>query len=246
VNEAPVNAALAAAIEAVVERSYAQLERLIEDGGGEPLALKYVPSRWAKHYAVPGRPLKVSQTAGFTWGTGTYVAPLAYPISSAIFGRVGVVARYDPSSWRVFDATDSWAQQLYVDWIRTQPHYGQLVLTLHSQLANKKLRDSFRERFRIDCVLFHPDQLNLDYTDSADVWMNVTDWLSPGTLETGMSARLTDARFTVLVEEEFEPDEHDVMRSTLIGPLTPRMPNTTLASAIAGAYAAGTLVKLSA
>jgi len=30
----------------------------------------------------------VSETLKFTWGTGTYVAPLAQPFSGAIFDRV--------------------------------------------------------------------------------------------------------------------------------------------------------------
>lgn len=233
---APVNARLEQAIEEVVAGSSQRLDDLIEAGGVGPLAIKYVPSAWAKHYSVKGMPLKISETAGFTWGTATYVTPLAFPISSAIFGRIGVVAEYDPDGWRVFDATQQRAQELYLTWVRTQPDYGRLVLTMHSQLANQYLRNSFRERFRIDCVLFPPDQRNLAYTDVDDVWMAVTDWRRTGCIETSMSGRLQEAWFTVLVEEEFMPDTHDVTRSSLIGPIAPRQSNPSMASQIATAY----------
>ena len=68
------------------------------------LAIKCMPVKCAEGYRS-GRvkQFHISSTVGYAWGAGTYVAPLAYPISSAIFGRLGVVARFDPSKWRVFD-----------------------------------------------------------------------------------------------------------------------------------------------
>lgn len=67
------------------------LEKVVKNSlsadGTTPLAIKFVPAKWARPYLKPAAKLKVSTTLGFTWGTGTYVAPTAFPISSAIFGR---------------------------------------------------------------------------------------------------------------------------------------------------------------
>jgi hypothetical protein len=71
--------------------------------------------------------------------------------------------------------------------------------------TNHKLRDKFRQEFEIDCVLFHPDQEAELHTDTAaHVWMAVSDWERPKELETRFSQRLANARFTVLIDEEFD------------------------------------------
>jgi hypothetical protein len=225
------------------------VQKSMDSAGRHPLAIKYVPVKWAKTYAAAGATLKVSTTPGFTWGTGTYVAPSAFPISTAIYGRIGVVAEFNPSDWQVLDATDSRVQALYLDWIRFQPLYRVLALTMHSSLANQFLRDLFRTMYDIDCVLFRPDQRNLVYTGATDVWMNVTDWTGPPRqreIDSTYSQRLANPRLTVLAEEEFESICHDVGRNALIGPLTPRQANATLQQQIAAAYASGNPVRLQA
>jgi hypothetical protein len=69
------------------------------------------------------------------------------------------------------------------------------------------LRNQFREDFRIDCVLFHPDQEAEIHTDrSQHVWMAVSDWADLAgvrRIDSQMSARLAHARFTVLLDEDF-------------------------------------------
>jgi hypothetical protein len=225
------------------------VQKSMDSAGHRPLAIKYVPVKWAKTYAAAGAKLKVSTTLGFTWGTGTYVAPSAFPISTAIYGRIGVVAEFDPSGWRVLDATDPYVQALYLEWIRFQPLYRVLALTMHSSLANQFLRDLFRTMYEIDCVLFQPDQRNSVYTSATDVWMNVTDWTGPAgqrEIDSTYSQRLANPRLTVLAEEEFESIRHDVGRKTLIGPLTPRQANATMQQQIAAAYASGNPVRLKA
>jgi hypothetical protein len=236
---------LDAAIRAAIQPYPAgQLSALVQDSmdaaGRRPLAIKYVPVRWAKTYAVAGAQLKVSTTPGFTWGTGTYVAPTAFPSSTAIYGRIGVVAEFDPFGWQVLDATTPHVQALYLDWIRFQPLYRALALTMHSSLANRYLRDLFRTMYGIDCVLFRPDQRNLLYTGATDVWMNVTDWTGPAharEIDSTYSRRLANPRLIVLAEEEFEAIWNDVGRQTMIGPLTPRVANATMQQRIAAAYA---------
>ena len=170
-------------------------------------AIKFVQSKWADHYSSP-KPLKVSTTPALTWGTATYVTPLAFPLSSALYGRIGLVTDFDPRKWRVFDATKPSAQRVYVQWARSQPIYADLLLTVHSTQANHVLRNHFREQFNIDCVLFNPDQEAEVHTDRArHVWMAVTDWTTGGTIESGMSQRLGNARFTVLIDEDFRLED---------------------------------------
>src|SRR6266508_4193499 len=212
-----------------------RLKQLVDDsleqGGGAPLAIKYVPAKWARTYARSG---------------GTYVTPLAFPISSAIFGRVGIVARFQPAGWRVFDATLPRKQELYMQWVYSQPRRRQLLLTTHSQVANQFLRNLFRTTFQIDCVLFHPDQRNRFYTDHTDVWITVSDWNQGELVRTGGSARFQDAKMVVLVEEEFEPSADDIRRATLIGPRAPRTANASATAAIRSAYASNDVAHLHA
>ncbi len=178
-----------------------QLARFVAAHGS--YAIKFVQSRWASTYEVPGQ-LKISETPALTWGTATYVTPLAFPLSSALYGRIGLVTDYDASDWRVFDATTPYGRRAYVRWARAQPIYADLLLSVHSTQANHVLRNQFREDFRIDCVLFNPDQEAESHTDRVHhVWMAVTDWAADATIETAMSQRLRNARFTVLLDEDF-------------------------------------------
>jgi len=151
------------------------------------------------------KPLKISATPAQTWGTATYVTPLAFPLSSALYGRIGLVAPFDPTGWRVFDATNPSGRGAYVGWAQAQPAYADLLLTVHSTQANHILRNQFREDFAIDCVLFRPDQEAEYHTNASQhVWMAVTDWTPDKKIQNDMSARLSQARFTVLLDEEFQ------------------------------------------
>jgi hypothetical protein len=183
-----------------------RLYRLVQMAGGDPFAIKFVASKWAANYSTP-KPLKISANPALTWGTATYVTPMAFPLSSALYGRIGLVTEFDPKNWRIFDATDPATRMLYVNWVQVQPAFSDLVLTVHSTYANHYLRNKFREDFKIDCVLFHPDQEAELHTDRGQhVWMAVTDWTKPVTkegIESGMSTIFSQARFTVLLDEEF-------------------------------------------
>jgi hypothetical protein len=137
------------------------------------LAIKYMSIDAAKYYrSGMASQFNISSTVGYTWGAGTYVAPLAYPTSSAIFGRLGVVAQFNPSGWKVFDAVDPKNQDLYLSWTWRQPLFHRLsMLTKGSAFYNQELRNRFRSHFEIHCVLFPPDQINKEYTKLTDVWM---------------------------------------------------------------------------
>lgn len=186
----------------IVPYSGSLLEQFVDDHG--PYVIKFVSTQWAADYQVPS-PLKISDAPALTWGTATYVTPLAFPLSSALYGRIGLVSMFDPSSWSIFDATQPRSRAAYINWARNQISYSDLLLTVHSTEANHLLRNKFREDFKIDCVLFHPDQEAEIHTDRQNhVWMAVTDWIRPGLIRTDMSQRLGTARFTVLIDEEFE------------------------------------------
>ena len=178
-----------------------QLKNLVDLHG--PYVIKFVNSQWAAHYTT-SKPLKISETPALTWGTATYVTPLAYSLSSALYGRIGLVTKYDPTNWKIFDATDPYNRMLYIKWVERQAAFEKLVTTVHSTIANHSFRDKFRRVFSIDCVLFHPDQEADYYTHSAQhVWMAVTDWAAYGIIDTSFSRQLSQARFTVLIDEDF-------------------------------------------
>lgn len=242
----PINSRLQQEIESCIQPYRESQLKQIVDSSGRPLAIKYIATRWAKTYATAGQSLKISTSPGYTWGTATYVVPICFPISSAIYGRIGIVGQYDPFRWRIFDATRVSARNLYLVWLQTQPLYAQLTLTMHANWANQFLRDQFRKTFQIDCVLFHPDQFNRSYTDQSDVWMAVSDWLPNGELDTGLSGRFKNCCFTILIEEEFDPDQFNIYLQEMIGPLSSRQPNAVIANAVAAAYSSSSIVRIEA
>jgi hypothetical protein len=244
----PSDAAIRASIEVYPHGRLGQLAAQSDPlSSGDPLVIKYIPAKYAAVYQSPGGTLRISETAGFTWGTGTYVVPLAYPISSAIFGRVGVVAKFDPDGWRVFDATIEQNQDHYLSWAAYQLLARQAALTAQSAYYNQQLRNQFRVAFDIDCVLFPPDQTNTAYTSLTDIWMNVTDWAKGRVIATGGSARFTDPKIVVLVDDEFYDDLGGTVRQAMLGFTATKPTNAATAKAIATTYTARTgLVRIRA
>jgi hypothetical protein len=212
--------------------------------GSSPLVLTYMPAKFAGLFLRNRhQKLKIRDVIGFTWGTATYVTPLAYPTSSAIYGRIGVVTRFDPTDWRVFDATSDANNDLYLDWARRQPLFRRAMLTAQSPFYNQTLRDFFRMRYGIDCVLFRPDQMNVAYTRPADdVWMAVTDWLPGGDIDGTYSQRFTDPRVCVYVDDEFEDEAGGTIRRALLGLTSVYVGTPNLARRIGDAYTTGTTV----
>jgi len=242
------DADIEAAIRTYPDGKLAQIVKQSDPLGTGPLAIKYIPARYAATYGTPGGQLRISDTTGFTWGDGTYVAPLAYPVSSAIFGRIGVVAKFDPTGWRVFDATEQQNQDHYLAWAWQRPALARSVaLTAQPDYYNQQLRNQFRARFNIKCVLFPPDQTNSAYTRSDDIWMNVTEWApnrdiansTDKDILNGWSNDFTGSRVTVIVDDEFEDDMGGTVRRALLGFTTQPLNRVTTALAIAQAHAAG-------
>lgn len=182
--------------------------------GARPLAVKYVPSSRAANYKGPNQGLFIG-SKNYTWGSGVYVTGVEEPLSTAIYGRVGLTARFDPTDWRAFDVRDPGNQSLYLRWLHTQVDYPEAVLTVHSDHWLHEFRNLFREQFRIDVVLFRPDETDAFhwYSTPTDTWLAVSDWERPARLANGYSERFADARMTILVEEEFVCDEPALTRS---------------------------------
>lgn len=253
-----VSPPLVTAIESAIQKITAlHLSTLCTAGGTAAdawLVIKYIPVKFCRNFrpdiiATTGIAprLQISNSPGFTWGTGNYVAPLEYPISTAIYGRAGIVATLDrrhTKHWRIFDARVPLNQDLYVQWTLAQPAFKWLTLTCHANLANQFLRNAFREAFRIDCVVFYPDQRNPDYTRATDVWMCVSDWTPRLRLAHGDSAVLKNPRLAILVSEEFAPIGADVRRRSLIGPRGALPANAALSAAIRQKFNNGDVMEL--
>jgi hypothetical protein len=182
--------------------------------GQPPLAVKYVPSKYASTYLKPNSGLYIG-SSNFTWGRGVYVTGVQEPLSTAIYGRVGIVSWFDPVDWNAFDARDPYHVQLYVAWLIAQPDYNEAVLTVHSDHWLHQFRNTFREQFDIDVILFHPDEKDSHawYTDPGHTWLAVSDWQSRGKLAQNYSMRFHDVRLTIIAEEEFTPDDPALTRS---------------------------------
>ena len=220
-------------------------------GTSPAMVIKYIPPRFSTMYHRPAQKFHISDTPGFSWGRATYVTPLAFPVSTAIFGRVGIVAKFDPytgrDGWHTFDVTDPDHELLYLRWLQTRQLYRRFALTAHSAYISQMLRDAFRLKYDIDCVLFRPDQSNPRYTRTqSDVWMAVTDWrpMAGGkTIATGDSGRFTDARLTVIIEEEFENQMGGIHRAGFLN-LTATPFDDDLADKCFYAYNAGDIVRV--
>src|SRR5262249_30871786 len=163
----------------------------------------------------------------------------------AIFGRGGVVSQFDPTGWRVFGATMTPNPDLYLQWARSQGFGRLAAVTALTPHYSQLLRNPVRETYRSDCVLFPPDPHHLAYTRPDDVWMNVTDWKSPGKIDSGpdkghggWSARFFDPWVAVLVDEEFEDELGGTVRKALLGVTVGAINNAATARAIAQIYAA--------
>jgi hypothetical protein len=209
------------------------------------LAVKYVESKYAASYKSSNAGLYVGAN-NYTWGRGVYVTGVSQPLSTAIYGRAGVVARFDPVGWKAFDARDPANEALYLRWLRAQPVFPEAVLTVHAEYWLNELRNHFREQFQIDVVLFRPDEKDryFWYTQATDTWLAVSEWASASRLATGVSSRFQHARLTVLVEEEFAVDTPALTRSPRFAISSASPTSPTLTTLVRHAYATGDLVRV--
>lgn len=222
------------AIETAIEESSGEWDRFVSRNmagpdapkpcAGYPLVVKYMPSARARQYLKPNTGLYIGSD-NFTWGKAVYVTGIHEPLSTAIYGRVGVVSWFDPQDpvdWRVFDARDRRNQIVYLRWLELQKLYNPALLTVHSHFYLHQMRNIFRAQFRIDVVMCRPDEVDSHhwYTQDTDTWLAVSDWLGPGELKGGdadtannYSDRFQDVQVVIVPEEEFVADNPALTRS---------------------------------
>jgi hypothetical protein len=186
--------------------------------------LKFIDVRFLGGFLAK-RSLAISATPGFTWGDGIYASPLANAHSMMMYGRAGVMGYLDAADVpRVYDAADPRGVALYQEWIQYSPYwYRLLTTTVHADLANRFLRNSFRKAFDIGLVFFPPDQMNSVYVDrKRDRWFLISDWLATGPQAPGQkptfSSRVRDCRWVAVVGEQFDPSTWKTHYTDLIGP----------------------------
>jgi hypothetical protein len=147
-----------------------------------------------------------------------------------MYGRAGVVGQIAPQ--RVYDAAGPQGIALYQQWIRYQWRwYDMLTATVHSNIANRYLRNRFRTFFHLDCVFFRPDQFCPGYVGpQTDLWLALTHWGPTGRVAAGFSGCVRNAEWCVVTCEEFVGDKKNVVFDPLLGPAYRgmRLPRTTI------------------
>lgn len=193
------------------------------DSYGRAWMLKFFPPQYLAGFMR--RPeLVVSATPGYTWGDGVYVVPLKHAYSAMIYGRVGVMGWIgNVNILNIYDAGDLSGLLLYQEWIQLKPGlFRLLTTTIHSPLANRRLRNAFKSRFNVDLVIFCPDEFNRAYVQPLqDRWCVISDFsissaLPAGTV--GFSTRICDCELVVIGTEEFAVNRSGVVRHDQIGP----------------------------
>jgi hypothetical protein len=210
-------------VEAWISRSGHAFAKRYVDANGQAWMLKFFAPQYLAEFMRSPK-LVISATPGFTWGDGVYVVPLEHAYSAMIYGRVGVMGWIGKSDLRrIYDGTDQTGLSLYQEWIQFKPGlFTLLTTTVHSQFANRGLRNAFRRRFRVDLVLFRPDEFNRAYVQPAhDCWCVVSDFAPRGTLAAGtagFSTRIRECELVAIGTEEFAIDQNGFLRQDLIGP----------------------------
>lgn len=237
------------AVEAAIKDSEAAWEKFVSnnrspyDEQQRPLAMKYMASEYAEKYKPAGNHRFYMGEKDYTWGRAVYVTGVVQPLSTLIYGRVGLVSWFNPDdpeddSWRVFDARDPTKAALYLDWLKLQDNYEKAMLTVHTNHWLHGLRNDFREEFGIDVVMCEPDEHDdgWNYTHRDDIWLCVSDWSADSprwphkrTLKRGFCDRFPDVRITVVPEEEFFTPPDDPQKPTRPpAEPTPRFPRFAL------------------
>ncbi len=201
-----------------------QIDAMITSGPGHPLlagslgtgpdddhqlyVIKYLAPRYLSDVLTTQR-LFASSAAARTWGDAIYVAPIALPQTTMMYGAAGVVGKLDVSNVRFFDATDPVAIDLYQKWIGYfSSLFRQLTTTVHANEANRELRNKFRTRFSIDCVLFRPDEPCRHYVDGRnDLWLAVTHRNHAGQVAYGASDVIKDLLWCAIATDSFESED---------------------------------------
>jgi hypothetical protein len=212
--------------------------------GDELRVVKYMPAEYLADTLAFGK-LYAAERAGFTWGDAIYVAPAGFPLCTMMYGEVGVVGTYSVLAARCYDASNPKGIRLYQDWITFQTTlYRELTTTVHANAANRELRNAFRTRFQIDCVLFRPDEHCPGYVHSThDWWLAISHWDTQRCVAHGFSGAVANLKWCVVVPDAFKPDGRGYR--ALLYKVLPSSHSyvgghySTLAADIKGAYSRG-------
>lgn len=190
-------------IEHHINHSRRSADPFVEDDGSL-LVLKHLAASNLRRTLRLG--FYASSEKGFTWGDGVYVSPLSQPLTTMMYGDVGVAGSVDADGLRFFDAVDPAGLQMYQRWIQGQgPEYDLLTTTVHSDFANRQLRNDFRTRFQIDCVIFLPDEPCVHYTDPHnDRWLALTHWNAANAVGYGPSKVVRKLKWCFVSADTFE------------------------------------------
>lgn len=197
-------------------------QRQFVDPGGETWVLKFFPPQYLASF-MQKRQLVISVTPGFTWGDGVYVVPIDHVYSAMIYGRVGVMGWiHQVNLAQVYDAADPTGLALYREWIHFKPGlFALLTTTVHAQFANRRLRNAFKRRFKLDLVVFRPDEFNRAYVQpTSDRWFVLSDFSPAASVPgatAGFSAKVRDCELVAVGAEEFAIDRSGFVRQDLIG-----------------------------
>jgi hypothetical protein len=205
-------------IKTYCDESLSRFRNKFENNQGELLVIKYIPSIRLNDVLQNGM-LFAPNSSGYTWGDAVYVAPLDTPFSTMMYGEVGIVGRYRPET--VFDGTDPRGVLLYQRWIQTQFRWFDLLTTtIHSDVANRFLRNRFRTMFGIDCVFFEPDQFAPRYVGRSDCWLAVSHWITDAggrRVAGGPTSVIQDLELLVVVSERFHGSDSKFVYKPMLG-----------------------------
>lgn len=214
--------------------------------GGMLSVLKHLAARHLER-TLANRQLYASSEKGFTWGDAVYVTPLSQPLSAMMYGDVAVGGFVAAGGLRYYDATCARGLQLYQAWIAGQgPAYDLLTTTVHSEFANRELRNKFRTRFQIDCVLFRPDEPCAHYTGAGDVWLALTHWGPSRQAASGCTSVVHSLKWCLVSADVFERDglgfKPHLFPSLTAGKHFVHAAYANLATAVLNGYQAGQVI----
>ena len=179
-------------------------------------AIKYIPPVHLESFLKNGNKLFISKSPGSTWGDGVYLTSTKNPYSSMMYGSIGIMGWIDANDINVYNACRQKGINLYQQWIAYKKGlYNYLTTTVHSNWANRILRNQFKKKFNIDIVFFHPDEYNTRYCNrKSDIWFLLSDW---STERPAYSHKVKNCKPLIIVGEVFEKIGAGLEYNDLIG-----------------------------
>lgn len=198
------------------------------DKDGKIWVVKYMHSRHLESFLIGthAKKMRISDTIGFTWGTGVYVTPLQHPRSTMMFGRIALLGYIDANDiQRPYDARHSQQNGVgyFLQWAQSakMAKFMEATTNVYPHLYLHDLKQEFCKTFNIDFVCFEPDELS-NRTNKHDIWFNIKE-ANP----TSFSDRIKEVEWVAIVGEEYELEKNSNHYARFIGQnlRTPPLPN---------------------